>query len=73
MEPNTRIFDLVRSEDETGISGTGAVAWGVEFPDGVCVLRWRAIHRSTAVYDSIDELVAIHGHGGKTQVEWWCI
>lgn len=63
-------FRLVRKVDETGISGTGHVADGVCFEDGTCVLRWRTRHRSTASYESIDDLIAIHGHDGKTTVEW---
>lgn len=65
-----RLFQLVRHEDETGISGTGAVAEGVKFSDGTCVLRWLTEHSSTAVYASISELEAIHGHNGKTEVVW---
>ena len=33
-------FSLKRLEDETGISGTGYVAEGVEFTHGKCVLVW---------------------------------
>lgn len=65
-----RSFVLNRQRDSTGISGTGVVAWGVRFPDGVCVLRWCSEHRSTAVYESIDDVLAIHGHGGDTEIVW---
>jgi hypothetical protein len=62
---------LVRDEDETGISGTGPVAWVVEFPDGVAVTRWAVTDvRQTCVWASIDDVVAIHGHNGKTRIEW---
>jgi hypothetical protein len=63
-----RGFTLQRNEDETGVSGTGVVAEGVEFSDGTCALRWRTATASTAVYDSLADLVVIHGHGGKTLV-----
>ena len=63
-------FELIRDGDETGISGTGVVAYGVMFVDGTCVLRWLGHQRSTAVYDSIEVLKAIHGHGGQTRVGW---
>jgi hypothetical protein len=63
-------FALNRLEDETGISGTGVIADGVEFSDGTAVLRWRTKHSSTAIYASMDDLLAIHGHGGKTIVVW---
>ena len=72
-----RRFVLVRHEDETGVSTEqGAqpgqvVAWGVTFPDGVTVTRWCVSEiRQTAVFASIEDVEAIHGHGGKTQVEW---
>lgn len=65
-----RLFYLLRLEDETGISGVGRVAEGVQFSDGTCVLRWLTMNGSTAVYDSSADLEAIHGHGGKTVLEW---
>jgi L-alanine-DL-glutamate epimerase-like enolase superfamily enzyme len=65
-----RRFALVRLEDEGGVSGTGVVAFGVEFPSGVCTLDWNTGHKSQGVYPSLAELVAIHGHGGKTVVHF---
>jgi hypothetical protein len=65
-----RTFRLVRSEDVSGVSGTGAVAWGAVFPDGVAVLRWKTAGGSTAVYDSVEDVERIHGHDGKTRLEW---
>ena len=65
-----RRFVLDRREDISGVSGTGIVAEGVEFSDGAAVLRWCVGLRSTAVYDSIDDLVAIHGHEGATMLRW---
>ncbi len=61
-------FWLERTEDETGVSGTGTVAEGVVFWDGTVVMRWRTGTASTAIYSSIEDVVTIHGHGGKTQV-----
>lgn len=69
MSPHRR-FVLYRAEDETGISGTGVVAQGVLFDNGRAVLSWLTEHTSVAVYDSMEHLVAIHGHGGKTIVKW---
>jgi hypothetical protein len=65
-----RRFVLMRAEDETGISGTGRIADGVEFQDGVAVIRWNTETASTAIYGSIEDIVTIHGHGGKTTVHW---
>jgi hypothetical protein len=63
-------FQLVRREDETGISGTGVVAYGAAFPDGTAVLRWDTKVNSTVFYNSIEDLKTIHGHGGKTVLMW---
>lgn len=65
-----KLFDLERLEDETGVSGTGIVAQGVEFDDGTIAMRWLTKLRSTAIYQSAKELEAIHGHNGKTVVQW---
>ena len=65
-----RQFELERLEDETGISGTGAVAEGVEFYDGTVALRWRTSTASTAFYDSVADVETIHGHGGKTVIRF---
>lgn len=63
-----RYFYLQRDEDVSGSSGVGKVAEGVEFKDGVCCMRWLTKTSSTAIYNSIEELEQIHGHGGKTKV-----
>jgi hypothetical protein len=63
-------FRLRRLEDETGVSGTGIVAWGTQFPDGSCAVRWNTEDASTAVWDSIEKIERVHGHEGKTVVEW---
>ena len=76
LDPPRR-FVLVRHEDETGVSteqGAGpgeVVAWGCRFPDGTTVTRWCVSEiRQTAVFASVDDVEAIHGHGGKTEVKW---
>jgi len=65
-----RRFYLDRIEDATGVSGTGIIAEGVVFTDGTVVLRWRTAHHSTGLYNSLDEMVTIHGHDGRTVVKW---
>lgn len=67
---NARLFKLMRDTDVTGVSGAGHVADGVLFGDGTIAMRWRSEHRSTAVYASMDDLIAIHGHDGATRVEF---
>lgn len=65
-----RRFKLVRHEDESGVSGTGTVAYGVAFPEpnGRAVLGWVTEVNSVAVYSSLAEVREIHGHDGKTEV-----
>lgn len=63
-------FHLVRNEDETGISGTGVVTDGIEFSDGSVVMKWNTETTSLALYRSMEDVITIHGHGGKTQVEY---
>lgn len=65
-----RRFALYRKQDISGISGTGLIVEGVEFSDGRVALRWVTPLRSTCVYDSIEDVEAIHGHGGATELRW---
>jgi hypothetical protein len=65
-----RRFVLDREEDVSGISGVGVVAEGVQFTDGTAVLRWTVGPGSTAIYNSVEELMEIHGHDGKTLLRW---
>lgn len=65
-------FFLVRSEDTDPdkTSGTGIIAEGVVFEDGTVAMRWRTKHVSTALYASVADVEAIHGHNGKTVVKY---
>lgn len=67
-----RPFALRRREDVSGVSGTGVVALGAEWPDGLVVLRWTSDWPTSVVFHDrgIESVEAIHGHGGKTQVVW---
>lgn len=67
-----KLFYLNRIEDESGVSGVGIVAEGIQFSNGKCVLSWLTEHSSIAIYDNIDDLKAIHGHNGKTVIEFLC-
>lgn len=61
-----RIFHLIRKEDVSGVSGTGIVAEGVIFQNGKCVLSWKGDKSSVNIYESLDEMMKVHGHEGKT-------
>jgi hypothetical protein len=65
-----RVFELHRDVDETGISGTGVVAEGIEFSDGVVCLHWQSEWPSSVVhYDrGMESVEAVHGHNGKTRI-----
>lgn len=63
-----RRFELHRDVDETGISGTGLVAEGVEFSDLTVVLRWHGDWASTVVWPSMAGVYSVHGHNGKTRI-----
>lgn len=65
-----RRFRLLRSYDVSGVSGTGTVAVGVEFGDGVVVIRWLGEHPSTVVWEDVDAAMAVHGHNGSTEIVW---
>jgi hypothetical protein len=68
--PWPRRFLLNRAADPSGVSGLGIVATGCLFPDGSCVLRWHRSVGSTVLYDTIEDLLAVHGHGGATTVQF---
>lgn len=67
-----RRFHLRRVEDVSGVSGIGVVAEGVEFIDGSVGLHWVSALPMTSwgIYRSIEEVIAIHGHEGRTLLEW---
>ena len=65
-----RRFTLLRLEDESGVSGTGTVAEGCQFSNGLGALTWCRDLTSMTWGHSIEDLDAIHSHGGKTLVVW---
>lgn len=65
-----RQFYLVRREDVSGVSGTGVVAEGCVFTNGKVALAWISQYRSVTVFDSLEEVEQIHGHDGRTTIQW---
>jgi hypothetical protein len=65
-----RRFRLIRTEDVSGVSGTGVVAEGVAFSSGKVALSWCSDLPTVTVYDSISDLERIHGHEGRTHIDW---
>lgn len=70
MSSLTRRFTVLRDVDVTGVSGVGAVADGVVWPDATVTIRWRGDTPSTVQWDSLDDAYTVHGHGGATTFEW---
>lgn len=67
---NLRRFQFVRSEDVSGVSGTGVVGEGVEFSCGKIAFTWLSGLGVVSVYDNIKTFIAIHGHEGRGKVQW---
>lgn len=65
-----RRFELHRKIDVSGISGTGVVAEGVLWSDGTVSVRWRGARPSIVFWGSFEDVEAIHGHNGATEVVW---
>jgi hypothetical protein len=65
-----RRFALVRHVDYTGDTDIGVVAFGVAFPDGHVVMRRCTEHPATSSWDSLDDLLAVHGHDEDMSIHW---
>jgi hypothetical protein len=67
-----RRFHLQRDTDVSGVSGTGIVAEGVEFSNGVVALHWTSDYPTSVVFHhrGIESVEAIHGHTGLTRIVW---
>ncbi len=63
-----RRFHFMRLKDASGVSGCGKVAEGVVFSNGRVALEWLSSRASTALYDSLSDVEAIHGHEGSTKI-----
>lgn len=66
-----RRFVLIRDRDVTGVSGTGIVAEGVVWTDGTVTVKWRGPRSSEVSWPGgVDDVEAVHGHGGATRIQW---
>lgn len=63
-------FYLQRKADVSGVSGTGNVAEGVQFDNGKATMCWLSKRLTISVFDSVEELVELHGHEGNTELVW---
>jgi hypothetical protein len=51
-------------------AGPALVAEGAAFSDGGAVIRWLTGTRSTVVWDDVEDVHKVHGHGGATRIVW---
>jgi hypothetical protein len=63
-------FHLHRIKDISGVSGKGIIAEGCQFHDGQCVLSWFGKYHVIGVYPNMDDILAVHGHEGATELVW---
>jgi hypothetical protein len=72
MQPHA--FEMYRTHDESGVSGTGKVLEGVQFNDDRIVIRWTTDGpNSIVIYDKFEDFVAIHitpHPTNKTVINW---
>jgi len=68
--PQLRRFVLVRGEDITGTSGTGEVAEGTVFSSGMAVINWLREPFAMGVYQTVEDVILVHGHEGRTQIQF---
>jgi hypothetical protein len=65
-----RTFKLVREVDVSGVSGTGVVAEGVRFDNGLVAVAWLGPCPTVNTHMTIESVQQIHGHDGLTQIVW---
>lgn len=58
--PLPQVFTMVRTNDETGVSGTGTVGAGVIWSDGTVHYEWYSATPSKALYTNFDAFLAVH-------------
>ena len=65
-----RRFVLIRVDDLTGVSGTGEVAEGTVFSSGLAVIHWLREPYAMGVYQTLEDVISVHGHEGRTQLQF---
>lgn len=65
-----RTGEVVRHTDVSGVSGTGVIAQIVQLGNGKFVVAWLGTYPSTAIWDSLEAIFAVHGHDGATVIHW---
>ena len=63
-------FHLNRTVDDSGISGTGIIAEGSVLSNGKCIVSWLSRTSSVEIWNSVEDMMKIHGHGDHTQIKF---
>jgi hypothetical protein len=63
-----RRFHFERDSDASGVSGTGRVAEGVLSTTLRAVVFWLVPPYTMGIYQDIADVIAVHGHDGKTRI-----
>lgn len=61
-------FYLLRNEDVNGNSGTGVVAEGVLFDNGLAAMTWLSDEPTVTTFVFPRSIKKLHGHNGRTEV-----
>jgi hypothetical protein len=65
------VFKLERETDVTGVSGTGTVAYGIEFGStGGVLIGWLGKYQTITHHQSRESVETIHCHNGASKVVW---
>ena len=67
------VYRMVRENDKTGVSGTGTVAWIMDWPNSFVTIGWvTKPHFSVSTYPNMEAAEQLHGHGGATKfIQMW--
>jgi len=66
-----KLYEMIRDEDVSGVSGTGPVGEIVEFESGWCAVSfygYTADVPNVIVYSKLSDAEKIHGHQGRTRL-----
>jgi hypothetical protein len=65
-----RRFLVIRNQEVSDIPNSDVIAEGTVFSDGMSVIRWLREPCSMSVFNTVDDVLAVHGHEGKTQLQF---
>ena len=61
-------FYLLRHEDVHGNSGTGVVAEGTVFDNGLVAMTWLSEVPTVTIFPRLSSVEKLHSHNGRTEV-----